>query len=71
MDTHFRERERCVPIWLTVDSATHSRLLAAVRALDGLLCQIDGDVNPIQKPDCLCLRCGEGLTSRPTQEGKF
>ena len=43
MDTHFRERERSVPLWMTVDPAMRRRIETAIEGLVALLDQIDGD----------------------------
>ena len=49
MGIHFRERERCVPVWLTIEPATRTRIEAAIENLLALLDQIDGDCD--QEPD--------------------
>ncbi|GGE96167.1 hypothetical protein H1W37_03775 [Stappia taiwanensis] len=43
MGIHFRERGRCVPVWLTIEPATRARIEAAIENLVALLDQIDGD----------------------------
>lgn len=43
MGIHFRERESCVPVWLTIEPATRRRIEAAIENLLALLDQIDGD----------------------------
>lgn len=43
MGIHFRERARCVPVWLTIEPATRRRIEAAIENLVALLDQIDGD----------------------------
>jgi hypothetical protein len=43
MGIHFRERGRCVPVWLTIEPATRRRIEAAIENLLALLDQIDGD----------------------------
>lgn len=50
MDTHFRERERCVPIWLTVDPKTRVQILTTIAGLTALLEQIDGTNTVVEKP---------------------
>lgn len=49
MGIHFRERESCVPVWLTIEPATRRRIEAAIENLLALLDQIDGDCD--QEPD--------------------
>lgn len=43
MDTHFREQEICVPLWLTIEPQTRARIEAAIDGLVALLDQIDGE----------------------------
>lgn len=43
MGTHFRERERSVPLWLTIEPPMRARIEAAIECLVGLLDQLDGE----------------------------
>ncbi|AXS39236.1 hypothetical protein [Breoghania sp. L-A4] len=43
MDTHFRDRENFVPIWMTVVPETRQKIEAAIEQLIALLDHVDGD----------------------------